>query len=164
LLVATYVLSCLCIPVSNTVVEWVFSHDIFVFKMKKICDFEFRTGINPVSFLPVFLRCVHGVFNTPAQWLLRHKGSSGFARVFDYDLYWRTQACLLMFVPPPTVRSHFTKMLTRAIFFGPCHCLYIFIPCLSFHVHVTGDLNKTISFVVGVFTTPFARALLGFIH
>jgi len=42
-----------------------------------------------------------------AQWLLRHTGTSGFARVFDYDLYRRTQACLLfIFVPPPTVPRH----------------------------------------------------------
>jgi len=30
-----------------------------------------------------------------AQWQLRHTGSSGFARVLDYDLYRRTRACLL---------------------------------------------------------------------
>jgi len=40
LLVATYALSCLCIPVSNAVVEWVFSHVTSVFKMWKSCDFE----------------------------------------------------------------------------------------------------------------------------
>ena len=42
-----------------------------------------------------------------AKWLLRHAGFSGFARVFDYNLYRRTQACLLcMFVLPPTVPLH----------------------------------------------------------
>ena len=40
LVVATHALSCLSIPVTNAVVEWVFSHDIFVFKIKKSCDFE----------------------------------------------------------------------------------------------------------------------------
>ena len=40
LLDATYALSCLCIPVSNTVVEWAFSHDTSVLKMWKSCDFE----------------------------------------------------------------------------------------------------------------------------
>jgi len=45
---------------------------------------------------------------------------------------------------------HFTKLLTRALFFGPCQCSYEFIPCLAFHAHVAGYLNKTISFVVGV--------------
>jgi len=59
-------------------------------------------------------------------------------------------------------RSHFTKLLTRAVFFGPCHCSYIFVPCLAFRVHVGGDLNKTISFVVGVLSTLFS--LLGLIH
>jgi len=41
LLVATYVLSCLCIPVSNADVEWVlFSHVTSVFYMWKSCDIE----------------------------------------------------------------------------------------------------------------------------
>ena len=40
LLVATYALFCLCIPVSNVVVESVFSHVTSVFKMWKSCDFE----------------------------------------------------------------------------------------------------------------------------
>jgi len=35
---------------------------------------------------------------------------------------------------------------------------------LAFRVHVTGDLNKPISFVVEVLTTSFARALPGLIH
>jgi len=62
----------------------------------------FKTGINPVSFLPV-VYAVFSVFLT-AQWRLRHTGSSGLARVFDYGLSRRTQACLLcIFVPPPTV-------------------------------------------------------------
>jgi len=63
---------------------------------------------------------------------------------------------LCMFVSPST--SHFTKLLTRARFFGPCHWLYIFVPCLVFRVHVAGDLNKTISFVLSVLTTSFTRA------
>ena len=108
-----------------------------------------------------FLSCVHGVFNTPVQWLLLHTGSSGLVRVFDYDLYRRTRACLCLFHHP---RSHFTKLLIWALFLETCHCSYIFVPCLSFRVHVSGDLNQTISFVVGVFTTSFARALLGRIH
>jgi len=33
-------LSCLCIPLSNAVVEWVFNHATSVFKMWKSCDFE----------------------------------------------------------------------------------------------------------------------------
>jgi len=35
---------------------------------------------------------------------------------------------------------------------------------LAFRVHVAGDLNKAISFVVAVLSTSFARALLGLIH
>jgi len=53
----------------------------------------------------LFLSCVLGVFNNlmaiPAH------GLSGFARVFDYDLYGTTRAGLLgIFVPPPTVPLH----------------------------------------------------------
>jgi len=61
-------------------------------------------------------------------------------------------------------RCHFTKLSTRALLFGPCYCSYIFVPCLAFRVHVAGDLNKTISFVVAVLSTSFARALLCLIH
>ena len=65
----------------------------------------FKTGINAVLFLPVF-QAVVLVFFT-AQWLLRHTGSSGFARVFDYDLYWRPRklACFACLFHHP--RSHF---------------------------------------------------------
>jgi len=58
-------------------------------------------------------------------------------------------------------RSHLTKLLTRALFFGPCHCSYVFVPCLDYRVHFAGDLNKTISFVVGALSSYFVRALLG---
>jgi len=57
-------------------------------------------------------------------------------------------------------RSHFTKLLTRDLFIEPCQCSHVYVPCLAFRVHVAGDLNKTISFVVGVLTTSFARVLL----
>jgi len=60
--------------------------------------------------------------------------------------------------------AHFPRLLTRALFFGPCHCSYVFVLCLASRIHVAGDLNKTISFVVGVLSTSFARALLGLIH
>jgi len=120
----------------------------------------FKTGIISVSFLPV-VQAVFMVLLT-AQWLLRHTISSGLVRVFDYDLYRRTQACFVCLCHHPL--SHFTKLLDRALFFGPCHCSYILVPCLAFRVPVTGDLNKTISFVASVLTTSFARALLGVIH
>ena len=61
-------------------------------------------------------------------------------------------------------RSHDTKLLTRALFFGPCHWSYIFLPRLAFRVHVAGDLNETIPFVVDVLSTSFASTLLGLIH
>jgi len=79
-----------------------------------------------LSHFACFLSCVLGVFNslvaTPT-----HGGALGFARVFDYHLHQRTRACSLsVFVPPP--RSHFTKLFTRPLFFGPSHC-----SCISFH-------------------------------
>jgi len=40
----------------------------------------------------------------------------------------------------------------------------IFIPCLAFRVHVAGDLNKTVLFVIGILSTLFARALFGLIN
>ena len=61
-------------------------------------------------------------------------------------------------------QSHFTKLLTRALLFGPCHCSYIFVPRLAFRVHVAGDLDKTISFVVGALSTSFTCAFLGLIY
>jgi len=61
-------------------------------------------------------------------------------------------------------RSQFTKLFIQAIFIGPYHCSYIFVPCLAFRVHIAGDLNGTISFVAGVLSTSIARALLGLIH
>jgi len=65
----------------------------------------FETVINAVSFWLVF-QALFILFLT-AQWLLWHTGSWGFARVFDYDLYRRTQAWLLcMFVPSPMVPLH----------------------------------------------------------
>ena len=39
---------------------------------------------------------------------------------------------------------------------GPCHCLYIFVPCLAFRVHVAGNPNQKISFVVGILSTSLA--------
>jgi len=51
------------------------------------------TSINAVSFLPD-VYAVFSVFLT-AQWRLWHTGSLwGLTRVFDYDLYRKTRACL----------------------------------------------------------------------
>ena len=92
-------------------------------------------------FFLFFKLCV--CFFRTAQWWLRYTGSSNLAGVFDYDLYHRTRACMLcIFVPPLTVPLQ-NKLLTQALFFELCHCWHIFVPCLAFCVHVTGDLNKT---------------------
>jgi len=76
--------------------------------MWKSYDCEvFKTGISAESFLPAS-SAVFLVFLT-AQWRDRHTGSSGLARVFDYDLYRRTRACFVYLCHHP--RSHFTKLL-----------------------------------------------------
>jgi len=55
LLIATYVLSCLWILVSNTVVDRVFTDGTSLLKMRKVVILNvFKTGINAVSFLSVF--------------------------------------------------------------------------------------------------------------
>jgi len=119
----------------------------------------FKTGINVVSLSPVF-EAVFLVFLT-AQWLLRHMGapwaspeSSITACIGEREL-----ARFLCKCHYP--RSHFTKLLTRALLFGPFHCSYTFVACLAFRIHVAGDLNNRISLVVGVLTTSFAHALHG---
>jgi len=49
----------------------------------------FNTGIHTVP----FFKC--GSWCLTAQLRLWHTGSSGLSRIFDYDLYCRTWACLL---------------------------------------------------------------------
>jgi len=98
-----------------------------------------------------------------AQWRPRYTGSSGFVRVFDYDLYRRTRACFAYLWHYP--RSHFTKLLIQAF---TLWCLSLFLyfrsACLASRIHVAGGMNKTILFVAGVLSTSFACALLGLIH
>jgi len=110
----------------------------------------------------LFLSCVLGVFNspvaTPAHELL---GLSPSLRL--RYIYRRTRACLLcIFVPPPTVPLHlvvnsdsFLWTVSLFIYFRSVSVLSR--SCCSF----AGDLNKTISFVVGVLSTAFARAYPG---
>jgi len=88
----------------------------------------FKTGINAVSFLPIF-SAVFLVFLT-ARWRLRYTEYLDSARVFDYDLYLRRRACLLcIFVPSPKVRFHFSMLLIRALFFE-----HVTVHLFSFHV------------------------------
>jgi len=48
---------------------------------------------------------------------------------------------------------------------GLCYYSSIFVPCLAFRIHVAGDLNQKLSFVIAsVLSTSFARALLRLIH
>jgi len=68
LLVATYFLSCFCIPVSNAVVEWVCSQNkpTSVFKMWKGCDFEcVQDRYQCCVIFACFLSCVLGIFKSP---------------------------------------------------------------------------------------------------
>jgi len=60
--------------------------------------------------------------------------------------------------------SQFTKLFTRAIFIRRNHCSYIFVPRLAFRVHVAGDMNKTISFVVDRRYLDFVRSCLTRAH
>jgi len=66
-------------------------------------------------------------------------------------------ACFVYLCHHP--RSQFTKLFTQALFIGPYHCPYVFVPCQAFCVRVAGDLNKIISFVVGVLSTSLALYL-----
>jgi len=127
----------------------------YVIDVEKLWFWMCLRHISMLSHFCLFFKLCSGVFNnpvaTPALGLL----DLFVTRIFDYDLYWRTQACLLcIFVPS----------LTRALFTGPCHCLWIFVPFLTFRVHIAGNLNKTISFVVGVLSTLFPRALPGLVR
>jgi len=140
-----------CIPVSNAVVECLFSHVASVLQMWKIVILNvLKAGINAVSFLLLW-SCVLGVFNSPAA-----TSANEHLGVFDHDLYWRTRVCFIYLCQYP--RSHFTKLLTRALFSGYRHCLYIFVPRQAFRVHVASDLNTAILFVVGVLSTSLAHA------
>jgi len=81
----------------------------------------FKTGINAVSFFPVVLSCVLGVFNspvaTPAHGL---RGLSPSRRLRFASENASLLALYIYLYHQP--QSHFTKLLTRALFFGPCHC------------------------------------------
>jgi len=73
-----------------------------------------------------------------AQWLLRHKD---LARVFDYDLYRRMPACFVYLCYHP--RSHFTKLLTRALFFDlvTVHIFSFYVWPFAFMLQVTWIKN-----------------------
>jgi len=96
----------------------------------------FKTGINAVSFI---LSCVLGVFNSPVA--TPAYGLLGFARL-QLRFISENVSLLALFHHP---RSQFTKLVTRVLFFRPCHCAYIFVPCLAVRFHVTGDLGLWIS-------------------
>ena len=59
----------------------------------------------------------------------------------------RELACFIYLCHHPL---HWKRLQTRVLFIGPCHCSYIFVPCLPFRVPAAGNLNKTILFVVDV--------------
>jgi len=101
-LVDAYALSCLCIPVSNAVVEWVFSHVTSVFKMWKRCDFECVSDrCQCCAIFACFLSCVLGVFNspmaTPAHGLL------GLSSSLRLQLISENARLLWIFMKRPTV-------------------------------------------------------------
>jgi len=104
-LAATYNLSCLWIPVSHAVVEWFFSQVTSVFKMWKSCDFECVQDRYQCCVIFACFKLRSWCFLT-AQWWLWYTDSLGLARVFDYDIYWRTRACFVYLCHHS--RSHFT--------------------------------------------------------
>jgi len=109
----------------------------------------FKTGINAVSFLPVFLSCVLGVLNspvpTPAHGLLGHSPCLGLRFILE------NASLLYVFVPPPTVPLH--KVVNSGSFHcGPCHCSYIFVTAsriIILKAHLTH--RRSLSFVHAVF-------------
>jgi len=134
--VATYVLSCLCIPVSNAVVEWVFSHVTSVFKMKKVVILNvFKAGMNVVSFCLFFELCSSCFHQPSSNSAIRAPRVSPESSTTIY-IGERELACFACLFHYP--QSHIFKLLTRDLFFGPCHCSYIVVPCLAFRVHVAG--------------------------
>jgi len=111
--------------------------------------FWFWMCLRQVLTLCHFCCCVLGVFNspvaTPAHGLLGLNPSRWLRFISE-----NASKLALYFL------CHHHRLLTQALFFGPCHCSYVFVPCLAFRVHFAGDLNKTMSFVVGVLSTSFA--------
>ena len=97
LLVATYALSCLCIPVSNEVAEWVFSDVTSMFKMWNSSDIECVWDKYPCCVLmPVFLSCscffnssvatpAHGL--SPSLWLRFLRFVSGNTSLLAFVVY-----------------------------------------------------------------------------
>ena len=66
--------------------------DVLILRNLKFSDSQFYCCWTSLNFLR-YLQC---------QWRLRHWGSSGIARAFNYDLHCWTRACLLCrFVLPP---------------------------------------------------------------
>ena len=143
-LVTTYALSCLCIPVYNTVVKWVLSHATSS-RCGKVVIWMCLRLVSILWHFCLFFKMCAWCFQQPS-------GNSGTRAYLEFSITIyigeRELTCFAYLCHHP--RSHFTKLLTRALFFVPCHCSYIFVPCLAFCVHVAGDLNKTISFIVGV--------------
>jgi len=52
---------------------------------------------------------------------------------------------------PPT--TSLIKLVKSGSFHGSCHCSYIFVQCLAFHVYVAGDLNQEVLFIASVLST-----------
>jgi len=74
----------------------------------------FKTGINAVSFLPVYLSCVLGGFYSPV--VTPAHGLLGLWPSLRLRFISESTSLLCILVPPPTVQLHYTKLLTRALF------------------------------------------------
>ena len=90
------------------------------------------------------------------QWRFQHSGST---RAFDYALYCRTRACML--VLPPT---SLIKVVNSGSFHWALSVFIYFRFMLAFRVKFAGDVNQKISFATTALSNTFARSLLGLIH
>ena len=93
-------------------------------------------------------------------WRLRHWGSSGLLRVFDYDSHCRTWACFTHLCLHPL---HWLTLLTHVFHWALSLFIYSRYRSAPFVFMLLVTWIK-ISFVVSVLTISFARAVLGLIR
>jgi len=131
-------------PTKLVCVRYWFSHVVSVFKMWKSCDFE---CVQDRYKCCVIFAC----FFKLCSWCFKQPNVDSGTRATRFSprawvwlrFIWENASMLAWYICATTYeRSHFTKLLIRVILFMPYHCLYIFVPCLAFRVHVARDLNK----------------------
>jgi len=106
-----------------------------------------------------FLSYVFDVYNSPVA--TPAHGLLGLSPSLRLRFILQNVSLLASYVCAAT---HGPTSLLRLLGLSSLGFSYIFVACLVVRVHVTGDLNRTISFVVGVLTTSLACVLFGLIH